>query len=136
MILHIHIHHLHVILHTHYSKHTSSYGVPTISRLLKIIGRFCKRALKKRLYSAKETYSFNEPTNHSHPIHTHIHHPSSDTHTHSSSFTHTNYTDIRHPIHTHIILHTHIHNPSSYTHTSIIVHTHELQRHPSCYTCT
>jgi len=27
----------------------------TISRLLKIIGLFCKRALKKRLYSAKET---------------------------------------------------------------------------------
>ena len=31
------------------------YGVATISRLLKIIGLFCKRALSKRLYSAKET---------------------------------------------------------------------------------
>jgi len=46
----------------------SRYGVATMSRLLKIIGVFCKRALQKRLYSAKETYSFKEPTNHSHPI--------------------------------------------------------------------
>jgi len=34
------------------------YGVATISRLLKMIGLFCKRALQKRLYSAKETYNF------------------------------------------------------------------------------
>jgi len=34
----------------------SYYGVATISRLLKIIGLFCKRALENRLYSAKETY--------------------------------------------------------------------------------
>jgi len=39
-----------------------------ISRLLKIVGFFCKRALKKRLYSAKETYDLKEPTNRSHPI--------------------------------------------------------------------
>jgi len=44
------------------------YGVATISRLLKIMGLFCKRALKKRQYSAKETYNFKEPTNRSHPI--------------------------------------------------------------------
>jgi len=44
------------------------YGVATISRLLKCVGFFCKRALSKRLYSAKETYNFKEPTNHSHPI--------------------------------------------------------------------
>jgi len=44
------------------------YGVTTISRLLQIIGLFCKRALKKRLYSAIETYNWKEPTNHSHPI--------------------------------------------------------------------
>jgi len=43
-------------------------GVATISRLLKIIGLFCKRALQKRRYSAKETYNFKEPTNRSHPI--------------------------------------------------------------------
>jgi len=37
----------------------------TISTLLKIVGLFCKRALQKRLYSAKETYNFKEPTNRS-----------------------------------------------------------------------
>jgi len=44
------------------------YGVASISRLLKIISLFCKRALQKRRYSAKETYIFKEPTNRSHPI--------------------------------------------------------------------
>ena len=43
------------------------YGVATISRLLKMIGLFCKRALYNRRYSAKETYYFEEPTNRSHP---------------------------------------------------------------------
>ena len=45
-----------------------SYGVASTSRLLKIIGLFCKRALLKRRYSAKETHNFKEPTNRSHPI--------------------------------------------------------------------
>jgi len=36
----------------------SVYGVATIRTLLQIIGLFCKRALKKRQYSAKETYGF------------------------------------------------------------------------------
>ena len=40
----------------------------TISRLLKMIGLFCKRALQKTLYSAKETYNFKEPTHCTHPI--------------------------------------------------------------------
>jgi len=44
------------------------YEVATISRLLKVAGLFCKRALYKRRYSAKETYNFKEPTNRSHPI--------------------------------------------------------------------
>jgi len=44
------------------------YEVATISRLLQIIGLFCKRALKKRRYSAKETYNLKELTNRSHPI--------------------------------------------------------------------
>ena len=44
------------------------YGVAMTSRLLQIIGLFCKRALLKRLYSAKETYNFREPVNRSHPI--------------------------------------------------------------------
>ena len=38
------------------------------SRLLKIIGLFCKRALWKRRYSEKETCDLKEPTNRSHPI--------------------------------------------------------------------
>jgi len=45
-----------------------SYRVATISRLLKIIGLFCKRAPQKRLYSAKETNNYKEPTKRSHPI--------------------------------------------------------------------
>ena len=44
------------------------YGVATISRLLKIIGLFCNRALQKRPMLCKETYNFKEPTNRSHPI--------------------------------------------------------------------
>ena len=44
------------------------HGVATISKLLKNIGLFCKRALEKRLYSAKETYNFKEPTDRSHFI--------------------------------------------------------------------
>jgi len=46
----------------------SWYGVVTIHRLLQIISLFCKWALQKRQYSAKETYNFKEPTNRSHPI--------------------------------------------------------------------
>ena len=44
------------------------YGVATISRLLKIIGLFCKRALFKRLYPAKQTCSLIDPAKCSHPI--------------------------------------------------------------------
>jgi len=39
-----------------------------MSRLLKIISLFCKKVLSKRLCSAKETCTFKEPTNRSHPI--------------------------------------------------------------------
>ena len=49
-------------------RYTWHYGVPSISRLLKIIGLFCNRALLKRIYFAKETYNFKGPTNRSHPI--------------------------------------------------------------------
>ena len=42
-------------------------GVASISRLLKMIGLFCKRDPEKRRYSAKETYNFKEPTNRRHP---------------------------------------------------------------------
>ena len=52
----------------HQQLHIVFYGVATISRLLKIIRLFCKKALQRRLYSAKETYNFKEPTHRSHPI--------------------------------------------------------------------
>jgi len=44
------------------------YGVTSVSRIHKIIGLFCKRALQKTRYSAKETYYLIDPTNRSHPI--------------------------------------------------------------------
>ena len=54
------------------SKESSTLGVGCIysnsSRLLKFIGLFGKRAQQKRIYSAKETYNWKEPTNRSHPI--------------------------------------------------------------------
>jgi len=42
-----------------------------ISRLLKIIRFFCKTAMSKRLYFAKESCNFIDPTNRSHPINSH-----------------------------------------------------------------
>ena len=42
--------------------------VASISRLLKMIGLYCKRALQKRPIFSKETYNFKEPTNRSRPI--------------------------------------------------------------------
>jgi len=69
------------------------YGVATISRLLKIIGLFCKRALQKRPISSKETCNSKEPTNHSHPIAL-VHTPKIHTRTHARTHTHTHtYTD-------------------------------------------
>ena len=46
-------------------RYASIYGGATMSRLLKMIGLFCKRALYKRRYSAKETYNLKEHTNQS-----------------------------------------------------------------------
>ena len=53
---------------TRHSQKPTRYGVATCSRLLKIIGLFCKKALWKRRYSSKETYDFKEPDNRSHPL--------------------------------------------------------------------
>ena len=44
------------------------YGVASISRMLKNIGLFCKRALQKRPIFLKETYIFKHSINRSHPI--------------------------------------------------------------------
>jgi len=45
-----------------------TYGVATISRMLKNIGLFCKKDLQKRPIFCKETYIFKHPTHRSHPI--------------------------------------------------------------------
>ena len=61
----------HTLMCTHWPlvyTHSMPYGVASISRPLKIIGLFCKRALSHRLYSAKDAYNFKEPTSRSHPI--------------------------------------------------------------------
>ena len=52
--------------HHHYVD-TLQYGVATVSRIDYIVGLFCKRALLKRQYSAKETYNRIDPTNRSLP---------------------------------------------------------------------
>jgi len=44
------------------------YGVATISRLLKIIGLFCRIWSLLQGSFAKETYNLKEPTKRSHPI--------------------------------------------------------------------
>jgi len=44
------------------------YGVASVSRIDKIVGLFCKRALYKRHYSAKETCNVIDRTTRSHPI--------------------------------------------------------------------
>ena len=49
-------------LHIQAPPFTYTYRVAMMSRLLEIIGLFCKRALWKRRYSAKETYNLKEPT--------------------------------------------------------------------------
>jgi len=51
-----------------YSMQSFLYGVATISRLLRMIGLFCRISSLLQGSFAKETYDFEEPTNHSHPI--------------------------------------------------------------------
>ena len=60
--------HIVIIYYMDITDFTICYSVATISRLLTIIGLFCKRALHKRPILSKETYNFKEPTNRSHPI--------------------------------------------------------------------
>jgi len=45
-----------------------TYGVASVSRINNIIGLFCKRALSKGRYSAKETCNLIDPADRSHPI--------------------------------------------------------------------
>jgi len=51
-----------------WSVYLCRYGVATISRLLKMIGLFCRILSLLWVSFAKETYHFKEPTNRSHPI--------------------------------------------------------------------
>ena len=53
---------------TPYKLSMCRYGVATVSRLLEIIGLFCR--ISSLLYGsfAKETYNIKEPTDRSHPI--------------------------------------------------------------------
>ena len=104
--------HTHACIYVHTFTHirittqrcTFWQGVATISRLLKMIGLFCKRALEKRRYSAKETYNFKEPTNRSHPIFSHMQAPR---HTHLRSYAQPHiYTHTC----THAIIYAHTHN--------------------------
>jgi len=44
------------------------YGAALVSSIDKIVRLFCKRALQKRQYSAKETSNFIDPTDRSHPV--------------------------------------------------------------------
>jgi len=55
-------------IHRHTHILIYSYGVATISRLLKIIGLFCRIQSLLQGSFANETYNFKEPTNQSHPI--------------------------------------------------------------------
>ena len=49
------------------SKDSVHYGVASVSRIHKIIGLFCKRALSQK-NSAKESHNLINPTNRRHPI--------------------------------------------------------------------
>ena len=53
---------------THNTQHTQSHNTNIQHTPSQLIGLFCKRALLKRRYFAKETYHFKEPTIRSHPI--------------------------------------------------------------------
>ena len=48
-------------------------GVATTSRLLSMIGIFCRISSLYLGSFAKETYNFKEPTNHSHPTPSYMH---------------------------------------------------------------
>jgi len=125
------------------------YGVASISRLLKMKGLFCKRALQKRRYSARETYIFKEITNRSHPIIvcvSHVHSPTQNSPIHPPTHPHTPHRrpgstfaplDLRFwkYTHTHVQIlctHTHIHTRAhthTHTHTYTQSHIHNVLAH-------
>jgi len=50
------------------NSHKSPMRVALVCMIHTITSLFCKRALQKRRYSAKESYNFIDPTDRSHPI--------------------------------------------------------------------
>jgi len=60
--------HCNTLQHIHFTKKRMFYEVATISRLLKIIGLFCRISSLLQGSFATETYNLKEPTNRSHPI--------------------------------------------------------------------
>jgi len=48
-----------IYIHQKRPAQETSYGVASVSRIDKIIGLFCKRALSKRLHSAQATYNLS-----------------------------------------------------------------------------
>ena len=138
-----------------YSLCRHAYGVATMSSLLEIIGLFCKRALRKRLWSAKETYDLKEPTNRSHTIlelryathcttlqHTAtycitLHHTATHWHctaSHCKTFTQHIQTYAHTHRHTHIHTHTHTLHPHTHTHTDTDTDTTHTHKHTSTQT--
>ena len=95
------------------------YGVASISRLIKIIALFCKRALWKRRFSAKETYNFKEPSNRSHPLACPIH---ADVHL---DITCTRRLYMTWPIHIYDTSHSHIWHVS-FIHMTRLIHIHDM----------
>ena len=71
--IHTYTHNIYTYIYTHtHSMYTyyinKCYGMAMRSRLLKIIGLFCRTQSLLQGSFAKETYNFKEPTNRSHPI--------------------------------------------------------------------
>ena len=112
--------------------HACAYGVATVSRLLKIIGLSCKRALLNRRYAVKETYNFKEPTNRSHPIQTSqthactncIHNVCTYTQcTHRHVYTYIVYTYVyTYIVYTQIYVYSHIVYTQTYVHIPLCTH--------------
>ena len=57
-----------IFIDVYIQTYVCTYGMASVSRIDKIIGLFCKRALIKRQYSAKEIYNFVDPTDRSYLI--------------------------------------------------------------------
>ena len=68
IIIALNVQQMRIDLHDCFTSLIVPYGVATISRMLKNIGLFCKRALQKRPVFCKETCIFKHPTHRSHPI--------------------------------------------------------------------